>query len=214
MVNADSMQVYRDLRALSARPSPTGRGGGRASPVRACRRGGELFGPGAGSTISRPCWRLAADDRLAIVVGGTGMYFKAATQGLSEIPACRRRCARVRASAEERVASRPACPAGGGRSADGRPAAFHRSAAHPAGAGGFGATGKPLAFPGRSRRAAAGRRGLAGFSSRAGARRAAGGDRRAFRGDDGAGRAGRGYGAEGPEPRSGAAGHAGAWSPA
>lgn len=101
VVNADSMQVYRDLRALSARPSPQDEAAAEHL----------LYGHVDGAVnYSVGRWlddfaamleRLAADDRLAIVVGGTGMYFKAATQGLSEIPRVPEEVrARVRASAE------------------------------------------------------------------------------------------------------------------
>ena len=44
VINADSMQVYRDLRIITARPS-RGRGGARAAPaLRSCRCRRELFG--------------------------------------------------------------------------------------------------------------------------------------------------------------------------
>ena len=86
VVNADSMQVYRDLRILSARPTPEDEAAAEHL----------LYGHVDGSVnysvglwladFSRTLEALKAAGRMAIVVGGTGMYFKAATQGLSDIP--------------------------------------------------------------------------------------------------------------------------------
>jgi len=87
IVNADALQIYRDLRLLSARPSPE----------EEARAPHHLFGvadAADGWTVGR--WLRAAlpilDDiqargRQAIVVGGTGLYFRALTQGLADIPA-------------------------------------------------------------------------------------------------------------------------------
>ena len=44
IVNADSMQVYRDLRVITARPTPEEEARAAASALRPCRCGGELFG--------------------------------------------------------------------------------------------------------------------------------------------------------------------------
>ncbi len=87
IVNADSMQVYTELRTLSARPSIEDEG---LAPHR-------LYGHvSAASRYSVGAWlddvaiALAdarAGDRPAIVVGGTGLYFKALTEGLAVIPA-------------------------------------------------------------------------------------------------------------------------------
>jgi tRNA dimethylallyltransferase len=83
IVNADSMQLYRDLRVLSARPS-------RAEAARAPHH---LFGTvdaADGWSVGR--WLRAATETLgkidgpAVVVGGTGLYFKALTEGIAEIP--------------------------------------------------------------------------------------------------------------------------------
>lgn len=86
VVNADSMQVYRDLRILTARPSPQD----EASAEH------RLYGHVDGAVnysvglwladFERTLAELEGAGRLAVVVGGTGMYFKAATQGLSDIP--------------------------------------------------------------------------------------------------------------------------------
>jgi tRNA dimethylallyltransferase len=86
LINADSMQVYRDLTILSARPAPE----------ETSEAPHLLFGHiGAERNYSVGQWledaRLALDEarrlgRLPIFVGGTGMYFKALLQGLSPIP--------------------------------------------------------------------------------------------------------------------------------
>jgi len=101
VVNADSMQVYRDLRILTARPTS-------ADEAAAEHR---LYGHVDGAVnYSVGRWlldfaalmaELKAAGRLAVVVGGTGMYFKAVTQGLSDIPRVPEDVrARVRAAAE------------------------------------------------------------------------------------------------------------------
>lgn len=101
VVNADSMQVYADLRVLTARPSPEEEA---AAPH-------ELFGHvDAAVNYSVGKWladaqavldEARAQGRLAILAGGTGMYFKALTQGLSDIPAVPEEVrAQVRAQAQ------------------------------------------------------------------------------------------------------------------
>ncbi len=86
VVNADSMQVYRDLRILTARPTP--------DEEREVRH--RLYGHVDGAvnySVGRyleDAARLiggaeAAGERL-IFVGGTGLYFKALLEGLSRIP--------------------------------------------------------------------------------------------------------------------------------
>jgi tRNA dimethylallyltransferase len=87
IVNADSMQVYRDLRVLTARPSPNEESQARHA----------LFGSVDGAVnFSAGRWlaeakgvaaEAFAQGRPAIFVGGTGLYFRALTQGFSEIPA-------------------------------------------------------------------------------------------------------------------------------
>ncbi|MDB5468462.1 MAG: tRNA ((37)-N6)-dimethylallyltransferase MiaA [Caulobacter sp.] len=81
------MQLYADLTALSARPTPEE----EASAPH------HLFGVADGAdgwSVGR--WLRAAEPvlaaihgrgRPAIVVGGTGLYFKALTEGLADVPA-------------------------------------------------------------------------------------------------------------------------------
>ena len=86
IVNADSMQVYRDLRVLTARPSDE-------EEAQAPHR---LYGyADAAENLSVARWldsargvlaEIEAEGRLPIVTGGTGLYFRALTDGLSNIP--------------------------------------------------------------------------------------------------------------------------------
>ncbi|HEY2750649.1 tRNA (adenosine(37)-N6)-dimethylallyltransferase MiaA [Phenylobacterium sp.] len=86
IVNADSMQLYRDLRLLTARPSPE----------EEAQAPHHLFGTvDAADGWSAGRWLRAAAQSLrsiamrggrAIVVGGTGLYFQALTGGLAEVP--------------------------------------------------------------------------------------------------------------------------------
>jgi tRNA dimethylallyltransferase len=86
IVNADSMQVYRDLRIITARPS-------KDEEARVPHR---LYGHvDAAETYSVGRWcrdvAAALDDIRAsgkrpIIVGGTGLYFKALTAGLAAVP--------------------------------------------------------------------------------------------------------------------------------
>jgi tRNA dimethylallyltransferase len=86
IVNADSMQVYGDLRILTARPSESDE---RAAPHRLYGHvdGAQNYSVGRylrdAATVLKESWRAG---RLPIVVGGTGLYFKALLEGLSEIP--------------------------------------------------------------------------------------------------------------------------------
>src|SRR5258705_6017609 len=86
VINADSMQVYRDLRIITARPTPQ-------EEARAPHR---LYGHvDAAENYSTGRWCLDASvalqeaqaaARLPVVVGGTGVYFKALTHGLAQVP--------------------------------------------------------------------------------------------------------------------------------
>jgi tRNA dimethylallyltransferase len=86
VVNADSMQMYRDLAVLTARPS--------AADEQAAEHrlygvidGAENFSVGryaelAAETLA-DCWM---NRRMPVLAGGTGLYFKALEEGLSAIP--------------------------------------------------------------------------------------------------------------------------------
>ena len=86
IINADSMQVYRDLRIVTARPSAQ----------EEARVPHLLYGhvdAAENYSVGRWCVdasaALAAVERagrLPVVVGGTGLYFKALTRGLAAVP--------------------------------------------------------------------------------------------------------------------------------
>ncbi len=86
IVNADAQQIYADLRILTARPS-------REEEAEVPHR---LYGVADAAEIwSVGRWLEAATaelatlrqaGRTAIVTGGTGLYFKALTEGLADIP--------------------------------------------------------------------------------------------------------------------------------
>jgi tRNA dimethylallyltransferase len=86
IVNADALQLYRDLRILSARPSPEDEASaphhlfGVADAADGWSVGRWLTA--AGATLDK----IAGRGRPAIVVGGTGLYFRALTEGLADIP--------------------------------------------------------------------------------------------------------------------------------
>ena len=86
VINADSMQVYREMRILTARPSPEDEG----------RVSHRLYGV---LSVTERCsvglWREMAireiekawnDVKLPVVVGGTGLYLKVLLGGISKIP--------------------------------------------------------------------------------------------------------------------------------
>jgi tRNA dimethylallyltransferase len=87
VVNADSMQVYRELRVLTARPTPED----EASAPHALYgflSGAEAYSAGRyAADAARAIAAARAEGRVPIVVGGTGLYFKALLEGLSPIPA-------------------------------------------------------------------------------------------------------------------------------
>ncbi|TCM75827.1 tRNA (adenosine(37)-N6)-dimethylallyltransferase MiaA [Rhizobium sp. BK068] len=86
VVNADSMQVYDTLRVLTARPSEADMQGvphylyGHVPASRAYSTGAWL------RDVTDLLERLRAEGRKPIFVGGTGLYFKALTGGLSDMP--------------------------------------------------------------------------------------------------------------------------------
>ena len=101
IINADSMQVYRDLRIITARPT-------EAEEARVPHR---LYGH-VDAAINYSVGQYVADataalaethgtGRLPIFVGGTGLYFKALTAGLAAVPPIP---ADVRAGVRERLA--------------------------------------------------------------------------------------------------------------
>ena len=104
VINVDSMQVYADLRVLTARPSPEEE---RQAPhalyghVDAARR----YSVGEWLAEARAAIGEAwATGRVPILTGGTGLYFRALEEGLADIPPVPEEVrARVAAWAEEGV---------------------------------------------------------------------------------------------------------------
>ena len=86
IVNADALQLYADLRLLSARPAAEDEARARH----------HLYGIADGAdgwsvgrwlrATSEALEQIAARGRPAVMVGGTGLYFRALTEGLAEIP--------------------------------------------------------------------------------------------------------------------------------
>ncbi len=86
IINADSMQVYGDLRIITARPTPEEEA---AVPHRLYGHVDAAVNCSAGHWVTDAAATLAearAQNRLPIFVGGSGLYFKALTRGLSAVP--------------------------------------------------------------------------------------------------------------------------------
>jgi tRNA dimethylallyltransferase len=86
IVNADSMQVYRDLRLITARPTPDEEA---LAPHRLYGHvdAAENYSVGRWCTEAAAALAEAGKSRdTAIIVGGTGLYFNALTRGLARIP--------------------------------------------------------------------------------------------------------------------------------
>ncbi|QLF70792.1 tRNA (adenosine(37)-N6)-dimethylallyltransferase MiaA [Peteryoungia desertarenae] len=86
VINADSMQVYDTLRVVTARPSEAEMDGivhhlyGHVPVATAYSTGDWL------REISSLLADLRGEGKLPVIVGGTGLYFKALTGGLSNMP--------------------------------------------------------------------------------------------------------------------------------
>lgn len=86
MVNADSMQVYDGLRILTARPTIEEE---QAAEHRLYGFVDPRVAFSAGDYVRAAAPLLVAsrvEGRLAVIVGGTGLYFKALTEGLVAMP--------------------------------------------------------------------------------------------------------------------------------
>lgn len=86
VINADSMQVYDTLRVLTARPADEEMEGiphhlyGHVAAVKAYSTGEWL------RDVTALLPEIRARGQLPVFVGGTGLYFKALTGGLSDMP--------------------------------------------------------------------------------------------------------------------------------
>jgi len=86
IVNADSMQVYRELKVISARPDEAEMDG-IPHHLFGHVPAGERYSTGQWLEQARPVIEdIQKRGKTAVVVGGTGLYLLALTEGLSEIP--------------------------------------------------------------------------------------------------------------------------------
>ena len=86
IINTDSMQVFKDFQILSSRPNK--------NELKLARH--HLYGfQSSGAAFSTGIWLKLAENKIhqiikkgkvPILVGGTGLYFKAITEGISKIP--------------------------------------------------------------------------------------------------------------------------------
>ena len=86
IINADSMQVYADLRILTARPSVAEES---AAPHRLFGHvdGADAYSAARWAAEARAAIREAhAEDRLPILVGGTGLYLRTLLDGIAPVP--------------------------------------------------------------------------------------------------------------------------------
>ena len=86
IINADSMQVYKQLKILSARPDPK-----KYQKIKhhlyGFHDGKKIFSTGDWlKLVNKKIKEVQKKNRIPIIVGGTGLYFKALTDGLVKIP--------------------------------------------------------------------------------------------------------------------------------
>ena len=87
VINADSMQVYRELEILTARPGPDSLA---AAPHRlyGTLSGREVCSAGRWCDLARQAIEAALQaGQLPILAGGTGLYLRALEEGLADLPA-------------------------------------------------------------------------------------------------------------------------------
>lgn len=107
VINADSMQVYSHLRIITARPAPEEEA---RAPHRLYGTVDEAENYSVGRWIGHVgevLAEVAAEGRIPIVVGGTGLYFKALTSGLAAVPPIP---AEIRAQVRARVENEGVAP--------------------------------------------------------------------------------------------------------
>ncbi|MGA9583376.1 MAG: tRNA (adenosine(37)-N6)-dimethylallyltransferase MiaA [Allosphingosinicella sp.] len=86
VINADSAQVYADLRIISARPTP---GDEARAPHRlyGCRDGAEACSAAEWAADARQAIAEAREaGRLPILAGGTGLYIRTLLDGIAPVP--------------------------------------------------------------------------------------------------------------------------------
>lgn len=86
IINADSQQLYSDLRVLTARPTVADEAAAEHR-LYGVADAGEAWSAGRWSrTVLDNLAELDRQARPAILVGGTGLYFSVLTRGLADIP--------------------------------------------------------------------------------------------------------------------------------
>ena len=86
IINADSMQVYRELTVLTARPTPDDEA---MAPHRLYGMVPAREAYSAGSWLDDAATAIAeaqSEGRVPVLVGGTGLYFKVLLEGLAPVP--------------------------------------------------------------------------------------------------------------------------------
>jgi tRNA dimethylallyltransferase len=105
IINADSMQVYRDLEVLTARPQQ-GELARLPHALYGFVSGQEAYSAGRyGRDAAAAIAAARRGGRVPIIVGGTGLYLRALLQGLSPVPAAD---PAVRAHWRQQAGQRPA----------------------------------------------------------------------------------------------------------
>lgn len=102
VVNADSMQVYDELRIITARPSPQDEA---KAPHRLYGHvsAAENYSVGRWSRdVAAAVAAIHGEGKVPVIVGGTGLYFKVLTGGLAAVPPIP---AEIRADVRNRLAS-------------------------------------------------------------------------------------------------------------
>jgi tRNA dimethylallyltransferase len=103
IVNADALQLYADLRILSARPT-SDEMAEAPHHLFGLADGADGWSVGRWLEAALPILAdIAGRGRRAIVVGGTGLYFRALTRGLADIPAVPAAVRRAAADTYERL---------------------------------------------------------------------------------------------------------------
>ena len=86
IINADSMQVYKQLKILSARPNPNQYQKIKHHLYGFCDAAKNFSTGDWLKLVNKKIIEVQKRKRTPILVGGTGLYFKALTDGLVEIP--------------------------------------------------------------------------------------------------------------------------------
>ena len=86
VINADSAQVYRDLRIVSARPAPRRKRGCRTASTAIATAPTPARRPTGPPTPRPRSPRRRRPGRLPVLVGGTGLYIRTLLEGIAPVP--------------------------------------------------------------------------------------------------------------------------------